>query len=193
MSRYTGLRTEYISRYNLRVHVQRFCKELLREQERTVGRIDSRYTGIDRIPDGDFLEHDSSLDATGGAITSALNHYLREEVGFDSSTFYKAMSLEINETWDYADFKNRYVDTSEELREVMSRNPRMQVYVANGYYDLATPHVATEYTFSHMGLDEALRKNVKMAYFEAGHMMYVHQRSLEVLADDLRQFIATSP
>jgi carboxypeptidase C (cathepsin A) len=82
------------------------------------------------------------------------------------------------------------VDVSESLREVMARNPFMKVFVANGYYDLATPHFATEYTFAHMGLPPEVKDNVEMSYYEAGHMMYVDLGSLERLAGDLRRFIA---
>ena len=99
------------------------------------------------------------------------------------------LSEAVHENWDYDDFKNAHVDVSETLRETMSRNPFMRVFVANGYYDLATPHYATEYTFAHLGLDESLRKNVRMGYYEAGHMMYVHAESRRKLAEDLRAFI----
>jgi len=189
LAEYTGLPPDYIERYDLRIHINRFCKELLRDQKRTVGRIDSRYTGIDRVADGDSLENDPSTDLTGGPMTSALNHYLREEIGFESASFYEAMSMKVNEAWDYEDFKNRYVDTSEKLRDLLSRAPQTRVLVANGYFDLATPHFATEYTFSHMGLDESLQKNVHMEYFEAGHMMYAHKPSRERLAAQLREFV----
>jgi len=189
LAEYTSLSPDYIDRYDLRIHIHRFCKELLRDQRRTVGRIDSRYTGIDRVADGDYLENDPSLDATTGNSTSALNDYLRRELGFESESFYEAMSMEINEAWDYADFKNRYVDTSEDLRDLLSRARGTHVLVANGYYDLATPHFGTEYTFAHLGLDESLRKKVRMEYYEAGHMMYVHLPSLELLARHLRDFV----
>ncbi len=189
LSEYTGLGEEYIDRYDLRIHILRFCKELLRDQRRTVGRIDSRYVGIDRVTDGNVIEADPSLDATGAVATSALNHYLRDEIGFDSKEIYKIMSMKVNERWEYEDFKNQFVDTSEKMREVLSRSIGTQVFVANGYFDLATPHFATEYTFSHMGLDSEVRKKVRMEYYEAGHMMYVHQPSLEALGGHLREFV----
>ena len=97
--------------------------------------------------------------------------------------------MAVHESWDYDDFKNAHVDVSETLRDTMSRNPFMRVFVANGYYDLATPHFATEYTFAHLGLDESLRENVRMGYYEAGHMMYVHADSRRSLAEELRAFI----
>ena len=91
--------------------------------------------------------------------------------------------------WSYGN-ANRYTDTSERLRSAMSRNPHLRVFVANGYYDLATPYFATEYTFSHMGLAPDLRENVRMAEFEAGHMMYIHEPSAVKLDAELRAFYA---
>ncbi|MFQ5522913.1 MAG: S10 family peptidase [Acidimicrobiia bacterium] len=189
LAAYTGLSADYIDIFDLRVHILHFCKELLRDQRRTVGRIDSRYVGIDRKKGGELIEADPSMDATGAVATSALNQYLREEIGFDATEIYKIMSLKVNEKWNYEDFKNRYVDTSEHMRELMSRSTGTRVFVANGYYDLATPHFATEYTFSHMGLDPEIRGNVQMEYYEAGHMMYVHKPSLERLSTHLREFV----
>ena len=186
---YTGLDPDYIDHYDLRIHILRFCKELLRDEHRTVGRLDSRYTGIDRVRRGENIEADPSADATTAVATAALNDYLRRELGFETEDIYEILSLDVNRRWDYEDFKNRYVDTSEEMREMLSRSRGTKVLVANGYYDLATPHFATEYTFSHMGLDPEVRENVRMEYYEAGHMMYVHRESLEKLASDLRDFV----
>lgn len=189
IAEYTGLSADYVDHYDLRVNILRFCKELLRDRKRTVGRIDSRYTGIDRVPAGDGIEADPSLDATGGVAASALNQFLRQELGFESDKVYEIMSAKVLENWDYEDFKNQYVDTSEAMREVLSRSKGTKVWVANGYYDLATPYFATEYTFSHMGLDPEIRANVSMEYYEAGHMMYVHRKSLDAMAGHLRDFI----
>ncbi len=186
---YTGLSTDYIERYNLRIHIHRFCKELLRDQRRTVGRLDSRFIGIDRIAAGDNLENDPANDQVSGSFTSTLNHYLRVELGFENDSFYETMSMKVHDAWDYEEFKGHYVDTSEQLRDVMSRSQRLQVFVANGYFDLATPHFATEYTLNHLGLDESLRKNLRMEYYEAGHMMYLQRESLVALADHMKGFI----
>jgi carboxypeptidase C (cathepsin A) len=187
---YTGLPVEYVKAYHLRIEILRFCKELLRADGRTIGRIDARYTGIDRFSAGDAMESDPSIDAVLGPYTSALNDYVRRELEYESELPYEIMSEKVWENWDYEDFKNAHVDVSETLRETMSRNPFMRVFVANGYYDLATPHFATEYTFRHLGLDPALRENVQMGYYEAGHMMYVHMPSRQQLAADLRAFLA---
>ena len=168
VARYTGLSEQYVSRYDLRIEILRFCKELLSDEHRTIGRIDARYTGIDRFKDGDSFESDPSIDSTMGVYTSALNDYVRRDLGYESDLPYEILSTETNRNWDYEDFKNAYVDVSETLRNTMSRNPHMKVLVANGYYDLATPHFATEFTFSHLGLDPELRDNVQMEYYEAG-------------------------
>lgn len=189
LARYTGLSEEYVSRYDLRIEILRFCKELLRDEGRTVGRIDSRYTGIDRFRDGDAFEADPSMDATMGVYTSALNAYMSNELEYESDLPYEILSTDTWQNWDYEDFKNAYVDVSETLRNTMTRNKFMKVFVANGYLDLATPYFATEYTFNHLGLDESLRENVVMEYYDAGHMMYVHLASLEKLALDMRVFI----
>jgi carboxypeptidase C (cathepsin A) len=167
----------------------RFCKELMREKRRTVGRIDSRYLGIDRDMAGNNLEIDPSTDAFSGVAASALNHYLRDEIGFETEDVYNIMSSDVWKNWDYEDFKGRYVDTSENFRELLSRSRGTKVLIANGYYDLATPHFATEYTMSHMGLDPDVRPNIRLTYYEAGHMMYVHKASREQLATDLREFV----
>lgn len=190
VARYTGLTEEYVTRYDLRIEIVRFCKELLRDQGRTIGRIDTRYTGIDRFKDGDAFESDPSLDATRGAYTSALNAYIRDELEYESDLPYEILSEETWRNWDYEDFKNAYVDVSETLRATITRTKFMKVFVASGYFDLATPYFATEYTFNHMGLDPSLRENVRMRYYDAGHMMYVHLPSLERLAADLREFVA---
>ncbi len=189
LASYTGLPVEYVRAYQLRIEILRFCKELLRSEGRTVGRIDSRYTGVDRFRAGDAMEADPSIDAVMGPYTSALNDYVRRELGYESDLPYEVMSETVHEAWDYEDFKNAHVDVSETLRETISRNPFMRVYVANGYYDLATPHFATEYTFDHLGLDPSLRGNVEMSYFEAGHMMYVHAESRRKLSEELRAFV----
>ena len=189
LAAYTGISADYIDRYNLRIHIYRFCKELMRDQRRTVGRLDSRFTGIDRIAAGDNLENDPASDQIGGPFTATLNDYLRVELGFENESFYETLSMKVNESWDYEEFKGHYVDTSEQLRDVMSRSQRLQVFVASGYYDLATPHFATDYTISHLGLDESLRKNIRTEYYEAGHMMYLQRQSLNALAGHLRGFI----
>ncbi|MEZ4673438.1 MAG: hypothetical protein R2932_04250 [Caldilineaceae bacterium] len=189
LARYTGLSPDYIERTNLRINIHRFCKELLRDQRRTVGRIDSRFQGIDRDAAGDNFEHDPSMTAILGPYTGTFNDYVRGELAFESDLPYEIMTS-LYQTWEYTKHQNQYVNVAETLREAMSKNPALRVIVANGYYDLATPYFATEYTFDHLELDSALRKNIQMTYYEAGHMMYIHAESLARLAEDLRDFVS---
>ena len=189
LARYTGLSTEYIERSNLRVEIFRFTKELLRNERRTVGRLDSRFKGIDRDSVGATMENDPSLSNIIGPYTAALYDYIRRELKFESDLPYEILSFKVNERWSFAEHENQYVSVADTLRGAMSINPSLKVLVANGYYDLATPYYATEYTFNHMALDETLRGNVTMTYYEAGHMMYIHLPSLERFKQDLAAFM----
>lgn len=189
LAAYTGLTPDLVDRSDLRIQVVQFCRELLRDEGRTVGRLDSRYTGIDRLGASTSLEADPSGDATRAVAASALNQYLRDEIGFESPDIYNVLSLDVWKTWDYEEFQGRYVDTSDDLGSLLTRSRGTRVYVASGYYDLATPHFAADYTMAHLGLDPEARANIRTAYFEAGHMMYLHRPSLARLADDLRAFV----
>ncbi len=191
LAAYTGLSERYIEQTNLRIHIHRFVKELLRDQRRTVGRLDTRFQGIDRDTAGETFEHDPSYSAIQGSYTATLNDYVRNQLHFESDIAYEILSG-LYEQWDYSKHQNQYVNVAETLREAMSKNPFLRVLVANGYYDLATPYFATEYTMNHLALDPTLRANIVMTYYEAGHMMYVHEPSLAQLSADLANFIGAS-
>ena len=188
LAKYTGLTPEYIERTDIRINIMRFCKELLRDEGRTVGRFDSRYKGIDRDAAGETYEYDPSSAVVQGAYTAALNAYVRDELEFESDLPYEILSRRVH-PWDYGDHQNEYVNVSDTLRAAMTMNPALKVFVANGYYDLATPFLASEYTFSHLGLDESLQDNITTAYYQAGHMMYIDQAELRKMKDDLDAFL----
>lgn len=188
VARYTGLSESYVESSNLRIEIFRFCKQLLRDQRRTVGRLDSRFLGIDRDAAGERSETDPSYTAIQGAYSSAMNAYVREELGFEKDLPY-AVLTGLYETWDYSKHQNKYVDVGETLRAAMTQNPFLHVFIANGYYDLATPFFATEYTVNHLHLEPELRDHVRMAYYAAGHMMYVHIESLAKLRSDMVSFL----
>lgn len=120
-----------------------------------------------------------------------MNDYVRTDLGFESDLPYEILTG-LHEHWDYGKYQNQYVNVAETLRAAMAQNPFLKVFVANGYYDLATPYFATRYTFHHLGLDPGLQENVSMGYYEAGHMMYIHRPSLERLKKDLAQFIRSA-
>jgi carboxypeptidase C (cathepsin A) len=150
--------------------------------------LDTRFLGIDRDSAGEHYEHDPSMSAILGPYTATFNHYIRAELKFEKDLPYEILNFKVW-PWSYAEHENRYLDVAETLRKAMSVNPFLKVFVANGYYDLATPYVATEYTFNHLGLDPELQPNLFMAYYPAGHMMYVHLPSLAKLKLDLAAFI----
>lgn len=188
ISRYTGLSPAFIERSNLRINDQHFFKELLRDRGQTIGRLDARFTGLDRLGVTEQPEYDPLLTNTMGPYTAGLYHYVREELKFEADIPYEILNPKVW-PWSYAEYENRYVNVAETLRSAMTQNPHLKVFVANGYYDLGTPYFATEYTFNHLGLHESLRGNVSMGYYEAGHMMYIHLPSLAALKQDLAEFI----
>jgi carboxypeptidase C (cathepsin A) len=188
---YTGLSQGYVERSNLRIPIHRFVKELLRDQRRTTGRLDSRFTGIDRDAAGETFEFDPSYSAIQGPYTATLNDYVRRDLQFESDLPYEILTDRVR-PWNYDKHQNQYVHVGETLRKAICINPFLKVFVANGYYDLATPFLATEYTFNHLGLEPEHQQNISMAYYEAGHMMYVHQESLAQLKQDLAGFIRSA-
>jgi carboxypeptidase C (cathepsin A) len=191
LATYSGLSVEFVLRSDLRIEKFHFMKELLRDKGLTVGRLDSRYRGVDRFDVGMMLEHDPTLDVLMGPYTATFNEYVRNDLGYESDLVYEILNPKVW-PWNYDKFQNTYVDVSETLRDTMAKNPGMHVYVASGYYDLGTPYFATEHTLAHLGLEEALRGNIEVSYFEAGHMMYVHRESLERLGPELRVFVERS-
>jgi len=189
VARYTGLTVDYVERSNLRIEIQRFCKELLRAEGRTVGRLDSRFTGVDRDGVGAEPENDPSFSGVIGPYTATFNDYVRGELGWESDVPYEILSFKANEQWKFHEHENKYVEVADTLRKAMTQNPYLRIYVASGLFDLATPYFATEYTLNHLALPDALRANITVHEYESGHMMYVHRRSLEAMKRDLAAFV----
>jgi carboxypeptidase C (cathepsin A) len=191
MSRYTGLSKSFIENNNLRIELPRFNKELLRDQRRTTGRLDSRFTGIDSRASGDNPEFDPSMAAIRPPYTAAFNDYVRRELGYKSDAVYHILGGGFTSPWSM-NAENTYADTSVALRSAFAKNPFMKLFVAYGYYDMATPYFAAEYTIDHLNLDPALKANIKTAYYEAGHMMYIDVKSLAKLKQDAAAFIQSA-
>ena len=191
LARLTGISADYIDRADLRIEIQRFDKELMKSERRTVGRLDGRFTGIDADAAGEQPDYDPSLAAIVGPYTAMLNEYVRGELKFESDLPYEFLTGRVR-PWNYAPYENRYVNVAETLRRAMTQNQFLRVFVGKGYYDLATPFFAADYTVDHLGLDPTLRSHIGGGYYEAGHMMYVHHDSLLKLKQDLAQFIQAS-
>lgn len=188
LARLTGLSVDYLERTDLRINIHRFCKELLRHERRTVGRLDSRFKGIDRDAAGEHHDYDPSLTNVLGPYTAAFNDYVRGALKFESDLPYEILNERVW-PWSFSEQENQYLNVAETLRQAMTINPHLKVHVGNGYFDLATPYFATQYTFNHLGLAPELRANITLDYYEAGHMMYIHGPSLAKQKADLEAFI----
>ena len=188
LARFTGLTPEYIRQADLRPEVFRYFKQLLRHRGETVGRLDSRFVGQDRDDAGEHPETDPFMNAVLGAYAVGINRLLKDTLKFETDAPY-VIHAPIWDKWSWKGFENKYVNVGANLRKAMQANPHLRVYVASGYYDLGTPHAAGDYTINHLGLREAARAKVSISYFEAGHMMYIHQPSLARMAKELRTFV----
>jgi carboxypeptidase C (cathepsin A) len=191
LSRYTGLGKDYVEQAELRIEIQQFCKELLRDQKRTVGRLDSRFQGIDPSAAGERPDYDPSLAAIRPPYTATFNDYVRRSLGYKSDLTYYILGGGIGTPWDWGT-ANGFADVSESLRSAFAKNPAMRLFVASGYYDLATPYFATDYTLSHLGLDPSQRGRILTSEYEAGHMMYISTRELARLKADVAKFLQTA-
>ena len=190
LSRYTGLDPKFLDYADMRVNLNLFRKELLRTERRSIGRLDSRFKGYDSSIATDSAEYDASEAAIRPPYTSTFNNYVRTELGYKTDLEYYILGGGIG-PWNWG-ANNNYVDTTTALRTALARNPFLKVFVASGYYDMATPYYAVNYTFDHISIDPALLKNVSTSYYEAGHMMYIDEKSLVKLHQDVSKFIDDS-
>lgn len=186
LSSLTGLSQEYIEGANLRINNFQFMKELLGKEKRCIGRFDSRYRGIETRPLCEYALSDPSFEGVMGIYTAAFNQYIRKELDWKRDHKYEILANV--QPWNFGK-SNGYLNLCVNLREVMSANPRFGVFIASGYYDLATPYFATKYTVNHLHLDPVLKENVTMRYYEGGHMMYNDAPSLLKLNEDIKSFI----
>ncbi len=187
LARYTGLSEEFVARSNLRIDQSHFCKELLRDEHKIAGRYDSRITGPDADAASERPGYDPSYTAVQGAFTAAFNEYVRNELKYDNDMTYEVLTGKV-QPWDFGEAKNRYLNVAPTLQKALTQNRDLRVFVANGRFDLATPFLATEYTFNHLGLEPGLRDHVTMGYYDAGHMMYVRPSEHAKLKKDLAAF-----
>jgi carboxypeptidase C (cathepsin A) len=191
VARLTGLSPEYVDRVNLRIEHVRFYTELLRDSGRTVGRLDGRFTGWD--PDGgtERMEADPSYNAIHGPYAAAFNHYVRDELEYSNDLPYEILTDRVH-PWSYKEFEGRGVSVASRLSAAMRANPHLRVHIACGYHDGATPYFAAEHTVAHLQLPAELRERIDLRYYEAGHMMYVHEPSRVQQSADLAEFVRTS-
>jgi carboxypeptidase C (cathepsin A) len=187
MSALIGLPATFIEQRGLRVDISTYTQKLLEDQNRSVGRYDCRLTGIRYAPGTAQPEFDPSYEAVYGSYVACFNDYVRRELKYESDLPYNALTGEVR-PWNYSNVQNEYLNTAELMHRAMSRNTNLKVWIANGYFDLATPYFATDYTVRLMGLDPAVRGNISLTYYEGGHMMYMVPSELAKLKADQAKF-----
>jgi carboxypeptidase C (cathepsin A) len=189
IARFTGLDPHYIDESNLRFDVQHFTRQLLRDKEETIGRYDGRLTMASPLNVGETSEGDPSSSLITPPFTAVLTNYLRTELGYKTDMYYYPSGG--IQPWDYG-VQNGFGDTTSLLRNAFVKNPYMKLMIAAGYFDLATPFHAVEYTFTHMGLQPEMHKRITWDYYQAGHMLYIDSDSHAKLKHDFSAFLRSA-
>jgi carboxypeptidase C (cathepsin A) len=186
LSYYTGISKAYILQANLRVSDSRFYKELRRKDGLSVGRLDSRFTGHNFDNAGEGADFDPSFINIDGPFTSAMNDYFERELNFKEERAYNIFGNVY--PWNYNNVQNQYLNVAEGLRDAMTKNTHLKVYIGSGYYDFATPYFTANYDVAHMFLEPELRKNLRHYYYESGHMYYINKPSMIQFKKDVDSF-----
>jgi carboxypeptidase C (cathepsin A) len=186
VARYAGLDKQFVLDYNLAVPSSAFWKELLRDEGYTIGRLDSRYLGIDRVNAGERYDYPPELTSWNHAFAPAINHYLRDELGFETDLQYYLFG-------PVRPWEGRYdVNVAEELRKAMAQNPYLHVMVQSGYYDGATDYFSAKYVLWNLDPSGRLRDRMRFEGYESGHMMYLRAEDLKTSNEHIREFIRQS-
>ena len=185
LSRYTGLPMDYIKRADLRIAPGRFEKSLLQDDQKVIGRMDARLTANDADPLSEEPEFDPGLSGYVGPFSTNFNDYVRTNLKFKSDLMYEFLSPDVG-PWDFGK-GGGYLNVATTLRNAINKVPSLKVIICSGYFDLATPFTATDYTINQMPLGD-LRKNITHHYYEGGHMLYLNHPSLVKLHGDLTEF-----
>jgi carboxypeptidase C (cathepsin A) len=188
LARLTGLPADTIAQWNFRIPGRRFFFDLLKDRNRSIGRYDARFTGIRYEPGTEEYDFDPSYEAVLGPYSAMMNDYVRRELKFESDLPYE-MIADV-QPWNFANVaQNQYLDVAEDLRKAMSRNPYLKLWVCCGYYDLATPYYAAENVLHGMQLDPTIRDNLRLTFYESGHMIYINHPSLLQFRKDAGEFM----
>lgn len=174
LHKYTGVAIELIKEHNFRLPLNTFCLNLLRTENKTIGRLDTRVVGLNTYQNTvASLTGDPSLTDIIPPFNTCFYQYVREELGYKTDLQYQNLTGVTSWKWE----EGLHDDSSQDLQKAMAWNPYLKIYFGCGYYDLATPYFAMDYTLSHMRLDKIRKENICMHYYEAGHMYYIHEKS----------------
>ena len=192
---YTGLSVEFVKRCKLRIDLDRFRKELLRDRGQIIGRFDGRFLGVDQDTAGEAPSYDPSDTGIGGAFIAAAGDYINNDLNYKTDLDYRPDDDKIGDSWDFhhalingGGQKSNEAAVALDLGQTLRENPHMKVLSLNGWFDLATPFFETEYDLSHMLLDPASRANLSFAYYPSGHMVYLNPDALKQLRVDVGRF-----
>jgi carboxypeptidase C (cathepsin A) len=188
LARYMGVSSTFILEANLRVDSSRFRKELLRDRRLTIGRLDGRFTALDADAAGERQEFDPANAAIQGAYTAAFEDYLKNDLKWESDLHYPTAGNV--RPWAYV--QNAYMDKTDALRQTMAKNPFLRVFVACGYYDMATYAGGIEFNFTHLAYDPQITDRVSFGHYEAGHMIYIRPSAHRALKQDVAAFIRSA-
>jgi carboxypeptidase C (cathepsin A) len=187
LARFTGLSESFLDRANMRVSLQRFQRELRRDEGLSVGRLDSRFTGVEVDGVGEGPETDPSFYGIDGSFTASMLDYFTRTLGVEINEYYSTIGGVRGWNWDVGrSGGNSYINVAPWISRAMRQNSDLEVLVTQGYYDLATPFFAAELMFNQPGFDQ---DRVTFTYYEAGHMMYIHEPSLLTFSEDVRALI----
>ena len=187
LARFSGTSTTFAEENDLRITLGRFNQELLREKHLTSGRLDSRFTTYATDQGAERGQFDPSEASIRNSFSSVLSEYVRRELGYRNEDVYYILGGGIGR-WRYPQ-NNGYANVVPSLERAFAKNPEMKLYVAEGYYDMATPYYAVEYTLAHMSVDPRIRAGIMTEHFEAGHMVYIDAPSMTKMREGLRRFI----
>jgi carboxypeptidase C (cathepsin A) len=191
LAHYTGLSEDYVSRSDLRISATRFRHDLLLSQQRICGRYDSRFqvTSAAAAAEGAFF--DPSRFFIARPVDALIGPYLQKDLKYETALSYRVSTDKVL-PWNYGSAADGYVNAAPALRQAMIKNPRLRVFVACGYYDLATPYCATRYTLDHLRLEPAQAEKITVHHYRAGHMMYIDATARAALKNDVAQYLRAS-
>ena len=194
LAAYTGTSIDYWLRADLRVSHGQFLQELKRDERMITGRIDSRFIGPSVNPLSESMDYDPFFPAVGPAFTAAFLNYMHDELDFGRDETYQIMGGVRDWDWEHRPPNSRgwavpWANLRGDLAMALTMNPGLHLLVQQGYYDLATPTLATKHDVDHLDVPAEARERIRLELYEAGHMMYLHEESMRKFRDDLARFV----